>query len=77
MRAMANQASTLWAIPFSKVKISESKPFCGTRDTKALENFTFLTLDSDDKSSQAECEVDQIKERENPRIGAFKFLSSL
>ncbi|KAA0053581.1 uncharacterized protein E5676_scaffold522G001010 [Cucumis melo var. makuwa] len=37
----------------------------------------FLTLDSDDKSSQVEGEVGQIEEGKNMRIEALKFLSSL
>ena len=38
---------------------------------------TSLTLDSYDKSDQAEGEVDWIKGCEKPRIGALKYLSSL
>ncbi|KAA0064070.1 uncharacterized protein E5676_scaffold111G001630 [Cucumis melo var. makuwa] len=41
MRAMANQAPAGGAIPVSRVKIPESKPFCGARDAKALENYLF------------------------------------
>ncbi|KAA0032950.1 uncharacterized protein E6C27_scaffold269G00270 [Cucumis melo var. makuwa] len=41
MRAMANQALAGGAIPVSRVKIPEPKPFCGTRDAKALENYIF------------------------------------
>uniref|UniRef100_A0A9I9EE14 Senescence-specific cysteine protease sag39 n=1 Tax=Cucumis melo TaxID=3656 RepID=A0A9I9EE14_CUCME len=39
MRAMANQAPAGGAIPVSRVKIPEPKPFCGARDAKALENY--------------------------------------
>ncbi|KAA0067733.1 uncharacterized protein E6C27_scaffold352G00520 [Cucumis melo var. makuwa] len=41
MRAMANQAPAEEAIPISRVKISEPKPFCGARDAKALKNYIF------------------------------------
>ncbi|KAA0066681.1 uncharacterized protein E5676_scaffold384G00030 [Cucumis melo var. makuwa] len=41
MRAMANQAPAGGAIPVSRVKILEPKPFCGVRDAKALENYIF------------------------------------
>ncbi|KAA0063712.1 uncharacterized protein E6C27_scaffold329G002350 [Cucumis melo var. makuwa] len=41
MRAMENQAPVRGAIPVSRVKISEPKPFCGARDAKALENYIF------------------------------------
>ncbi|KAA0038414.1 uncharacterized protein E6C27_scaffold270G003130 [Cucumis melo var. makuwa] len=41
MRAMANQVPVGGAVPVTKVKVSEPKPFCGVRDAKALENFTF------------------------------------
>ncbi|TYK30027.1 senescence-specific cysteine protease sag39 [Cucumis melo var. makuwa] len=41
MRAMENQASAGGAIPVSKVKISEPKPFYRARDEKALENYIF------------------------------------
>ncbi|TYK01597.1 reverse transcriptase [Cucumis melo var. makuwa] len=41
MRAMANQAPAGGAIPVSRVKIPEPKPFCGARDAKALENYIF------------------------------------
>ncbi|TYK14634.1 senescence-specific cysteine protease sag39 [Cucumis melo var. makuwa] len=41
MRAMANQAPVRRAIPVSKVKILEPKPFCGVKDAKGLENFIF------------------------------------
>ncbi|TYK31693.1 uncharacterized protein E5676_scaffold398G00590 [Cucumis melo var. makuwa] len=41
MRAMANQAPVGGAIPVSRVKIPEPKPFCGARDAKALENYIF------------------------------------
>ncbi|KAA0033813.1 senescence-specific cysteine protease sag39 [Cucumis melo var. makuwa] len=41
MQAMTNQASAGGAIPISRVKILEPKPFCGARDAKALENFIF------------------------------------
>ncbi|KAA0060754.1 senescence-specific cysteine protease sag39 [Cucumis melo var. makuwa] len=41
MRAMANQAPTGGAIPISRVKIPEPKPFCGARDAKAQENYIF------------------------------------
>ncbi|KAA0033331.1 uncharacterized protein E6C27_scaffold845G001500 [Cucumis melo var. makuwa] len=41
MRAMANQVPVGGAVPVTKVKIPEPKPFCGVRDAKALENFTF------------------------------------
>ncbi|KAA0036720.1 reverse transcriptase [Cucumis melo var. makuwa] len=39
MRAMANQVPVGWAVPITKVKVSEPKPFYGVRDAKALENF--------------------------------------
>ncbi|KAA0065559.1 uncharacterized protein E5676_scaffold1212G00220 [Cucumis melo var. makuwa] len=41
MRAIANQSPTGGAIPVSRVKIPEPKPFCGARDAKALENYIF------------------------------------
>ncbi|TYK19196.1 hypothetical protein E5676_scaffold522G001330 [Cucumis melo var. makuwa] len=41
MRAMANQPPAGGAIPVSRVKIPEPKPFCGARDAKALENYIF------------------------------------
>ncbi|KAA0055009.1 uncharacterized protein E6C27_scaffold43052G001620 [Cucumis melo var. makuwa] len=41
MRAMTNQAPVGGAVPVTKVKVPEPKPFCGVRDAKALENFTF------------------------------------
>ena len=41
MRALANQAPAGGAITVGKIKIPEPKPFCGARDAKALENFTF------------------------------------
>ncbi|KAA0066691.1 senescence-specific cysteine protease sag39 [Cucumis melo var. makuwa] len=41
MRVIANQAPTGGAIPVSRVKIPEPKPFCGARDAKALENYIF------------------------------------
>ncbi|TYK07341.1 uncharacterized protein E5676_scaffold202G00570 [Cucumis melo var. makuwa] len=41
LRAMGNQAPTGGAIPISRVKIPEPKPFCGARDAKALENYIF------------------------------------
>ncbi|KAA0060640.1 uncharacterized protein E6C27_scaffold22G005260 [Cucumis melo var. makuwa] len=41
MRAMANQAPAGGAIPVSRVKIPEPKPFCGARDAKALENYIY------------------------------------
>ncbi|KAA0062485.1 uncharacterized protein E5676_scaffold325G00830 [Cucumis melo var. makuwa] len=41
MRTMANQALTGGAIPVSRVKISEPKPFCEARDVKTLENYIF------------------------------------
>ncbi|KAA0053838.1 uncharacterized protein E6C27_scaffold135G002280 [Cucumis melo var. makuwa] len=41
MRAMANQAPVGGAVPVTKVKVPKPKPFCGVRDAKALENFTF------------------------------------
>ncbi|TYK01359.1 uncharacterized protein E5676_scaffold29G00450 [Cucumis melo var. makuwa] len=36
IRAMANQAPAGGAIPVSRVKIPEPKPFCGARDAKTL-----------------------------------------
>ena len=41
MRALANQTPTRGAISIGRIKILESKPFCGARDAKALENFIF------------------------------------
>ena len=41
MRALANQALTGEAITVGKIKISEPKPFCGTKDANALKNFIF------------------------------------
>ncbi|KAA0053474.1 uncharacterized protein E6C27_scaffold190G00220 [Cucumis melo var. makuwa] len=41
MRAMENQAPAGGAISVSRMKIPEPKPFCGSRDTKALENYIF------------------------------------
>ncbi|KAA0032574.1 uncharacterized protein E5676_scaffold284G00510 [Cucumis melo var. makuwa] len=41
MRAMANQAPAGGVILISRVKIPKPKPFCGARDAKALENYTF------------------------------------
>ncbi|KAA0054055.1 senescence-specific cysteine protease sag39 [Cucumis melo var. makuwa] len=41
MRAMANQAPAEGAIPVSRVKNPEPKPFCGARDAKALQNYIF------------------------------------
>ncbi|KAA0033152.1 uncharacterized protein E5676_scaffold1032G00100 [Cucumis melo var. makuwa] len=41
MRAIANQAPAEGAIPISRVKILEPKPFCGARDARALENYIF------------------------------------
>ncbi|KAA0057353.1 uncharacterized protein E5676_scaffold216G00080 [Cucumis melo var. makuwa] len=41
MRAMTNQAPAGGAIPVSRVKIPEPKPFYGARDAKALENYIF------------------------------------
>ncbi|TYK27683.1 uncharacterized protein E5676_scaffold225G00120 [Cucumis melo var. makuwa] len=41
MRAMANQVPVGGAVPVTKVKVPEPKPFCGVRDANALENFTF------------------------------------
>ena len=41
MRALANQAPTRGAIIVGKIKIPESKPFCGARDAKTWENFIF------------------------------------
>ncbi|KAA0055059.1 senescence-specific cysteine protease sag39 [Cucumis melo var. makuwa] len=41
MRVMANQVSIGGAVPITKVKVPEPKPFCGVRDAKALENFIF------------------------------------
>ncbi|KAA0056134.1 uncharacterized protein E6C27_scaffold697G00140 [Cucumis melo var. makuwa] len=41
MRAMANQVPVGGAVPVTKVKVLEPKPFCGVRDAKALENFIF------------------------------------
>ena len=41
MRALANQAPTGGTNPIGRIKIPEPKPFCGTRDVKALENFIF------------------------------------
>ncbi|KAA0066690.1 senescence-specific cysteine protease sag39 [Cucumis melo var. makuwa] len=41
MRAMANQIPVGGAVPVTKVKVPEPKPFCGVRDAKALENFMF------------------------------------
>ncbi|KAA0054479.1 senescence-specific cysteine protease sag39 [Cucumis melo var. makuwa] len=38
---MANQASVGGAIVVSKMKIPKPKPFYGTRNAKALENFIF------------------------------------
>ncbi|TYK11798.1 uncharacterized protein E5676_scaffold152G00080 [Cucumis melo var. makuwa] len=41
MRAIANQAPAGGAIPVSRVKFPEPKPFCGARDAKVLENYIF------------------------------------
>ncbi|KAA0051473.1 gag-asp_proteas domain-containing protein [Cucumis melo var. makuwa] len=41
MRAMANQVLVGGAVSVTKVKVLEPKPFCGVRDAKVLENFTF------------------------------------
>ncbi|KAA0042047.1 senescence-specific cysteine protease sag39 [Cucumis melo var. makuwa] len=41
MQAMSNQAPAGGAIPVSRVKIPEPKPFCGERDAKALESYIF------------------------------------
>ncbi|KAA0053817.1 uncharacterized protein E5676_scaffold352G007420 [Cucumis melo var. makuwa] len=41
MRAIANQAPAGGAIPVSRVKIPEPKPFCGARNAKALKNYIF------------------------------------
>ncbi|KAA0035831.1 uncharacterized protein E6C27_scaffold403G001310 [Cucumis melo var. makuwa] len=41
MRAMANQVLVGGAVPVTKVKVPEPKPFCGVKDAKALENFIF------------------------------------
>ncbi|TYK28632.1 uncharacterized protein E5676_scaffold2030G00580 [Cucumis melo var. makuwa] len=46
MRATANQAPTGGAIPVSRVKIPEPKPFCRAKDAKALENFIFYLKQS-------------------------------
>ncbi|KAA0061882.1 senescence-specific cysteine protease sag39 [Cucumis melo var. makuwa] len=41
MRVMANQAPAGGAIPVSRIKIPEPKPFYEARDAKALENYIF------------------------------------
>ncbi|KAA0051406.1 uncharacterized protein E6C27_scaffold55G001490 [Cucumis melo var. makuwa] len=41
MRATANQVSVGGAVPVTKGKVPEPKPFCELRDAKALENFIF------------------------------------
>ena len=39
MIAVGDQTPTGGVARFNKIKVLEPKPFCGVRDTKALENF--------------------------------------
>ncbi|TYK07348.1 uncharacterized protein E5676_scaffold202G00640 [Cucumis melo var. makuwa] len=72
MRAMTNQVPDGGAVPITKVKVSEPKPFYGVRDAKTLENFIqegCCTIDIWDIGDDASVDSQDARRHQSSSLG--------